>query len=51
MVTFIQVVARYVFNAGWPAALEFTRILFAWLVLFGMPLRDAGSARISASTC
>ena len=35
IVTFSQVVARYVFNSGWPAALEFTTIMFAWLVLFG----------------
>lgn len=35
-VTFTQVVARYGFNSGWTGALEFTRILFAWLILFGM---------------
>ncbi|MGE3247692.1 MAG: TRAP transporter small permease subunit, partial [Beijerinckiaceae bacterium] len=35
IVTFTQVVARYVFNSGWIAALEFTSILFAWLVLIG----------------
>jgi C4-dicarboxylate transporter, DctQ subunit len=35
IVTFSQVVARYVFNSGWPAALELTTIMFAWLVLFG----------------
>ena len=35
VVTFSQVIARYVFNSGWPSALEFTTILFAWLVLFG----------------
>jgi C4-dicarboxylate transporter, DctQ subunit len=35
IVTFSQVIARYVFNSGWPAALEFTTIMFAWLVLFG----------------
>jgi len=33
---FTQVVARYVFHSGWTGALEFTRILFAWLILFGM---------------
>ncbi|MGE3646330.1 MAG: TRAP transporter small permease [Beijerinckiaceae bacterium] len=37
IVTFTQVVARYVFNSGWIAALEFTSILFAWLVLIGAP--------------
>jgi len=36
VVSFTQVVARYVFNSGWTGALEFTRILFAWLILFGM---------------
>ena len=35
-VAFTQVIARYVFNTGWNGALEFTRILFAWLILFGM---------------
>lgn len=36
LVSFSQVVARYGFNTGWTGALEFTRILFAWLILFGM---------------
>ncbi len=36
IVSFVQVVARYGFNTGWGGALEFTRILFAWLILFGM---------------
>jgi C4-dicarboxylate transporter DctQ subunit len=36
IVSFTQVVARYGFNTGWGGALEFTRILFAWLILFGM---------------
>ncbi|TYC54139.1 TRAP transporter small permease [Rhodobacterales bacterium] len=36
LVSFTQVVARYGFNSGWTGALEFTRILFAWLILFGM---------------
>lgn len=36
LVSFFQVVARYGFSSGWDAALEFTRILFAWLTLFGM---------------
>ena len=35
-VAFTQVVARYGFNSGWSGALEFQRILFAWLILFGM---------------
>lgn len=35
-VAFTQVVARYGFNTGWSGALEFQRILFAWLILFGM---------------
>lgn len=36
LVSFAQVIARYVFNTGWNGALEFTRIEFAWLILFGM---------------
>jgi C4-dicarboxylate transporter DctQ subunit len=36
IVTFSQVVARYVFDAGAVWALELTTYLFAWLVLFGM---------------
>ena len=36
IVTFTQVVARYGFHSGWDGALEFTRVLFAWLILFGM---------------
>ncbi|MCT8997746.1 TRAP transporter small permease [Chelativorans intermedius] len=35
-VSFSQVIARYGFNTGWGGALEFTRILFAWMILFGM---------------
>jgi len=35
-VSFTQVIARYGFNTGWGGALEFTRILFAWMILFGM---------------
>jgi C4-dicarboxylate transporter DctQ subunit len=30
------VVARYGFHTGWGGALELTRILFAWMILFGM---------------
>ncbi|GAB5506605.1 MAG: TRAP transporter small permease [Rhizobiaceae bacterium] len=36
IVAFAQVVARYGFNTGWGGALELQRILFAWLILFGM---------------
>ena len=36
LVTFSQVVARYIFNAGAVWALELTLYLFAWLVLFGI---------------
>ena len=36
LVTFSQVVARYIFNTGAVWALELTVFLFAWLVLFGM---------------
>ena len=36
LVSFFQVIARYGFNTGWGGALEFTTIIFAWLILFGM---------------
>jgi C4-dicarboxylate transporter, DctQ subunit len=36
IVAFTQVVARYGFNTGWGGALELQRMLFAWLILFGM---------------
>jgi C4-dicarboxylate transporter DctQ subunit len=36
IITFSQVVARYLFNTGAVWALELTVFLFAWLVLFGM---------------
>lgn len=36
LVAFVQVIARYGFNSGWSGALEFQRILFSWLILFGM---------------
>lgn len=36
LVTFVQVIARYVFNSGAVWALEVTVMLFAWLILFGM---------------
>ncbi len=35
VVTFSQVVARYIFNSGAVWALELTTYLFAWLVMFG----------------
>ena len=36
IVTFSQVVARYVFNTGAIWALELTTFLFAWLVILGI---------------
>jgi len=36
VVTFTQVVARYVFNSGAIWALELTTFLFAWLVIMGI---------------
>lgn len=36
LVSFGQVIARYGFNTGWHAALEFTTIAFSWLILLGM---------------
>lgn len=36
LLTFAQVVARYVFNSGFVWALEVTTYMFAWLVLIGI---------------
>ncbi|MGO3345805.1 MAG: TRAP transporter small permease [Marinomonas sp.] len=36
VVSFGQVIARYGFNTGWDAALEFNTIAFSWLILLGM---------------
>ncbi|MGR4000882.1 MAG: TRAP transporter small permease [Alphaproteobacteria bacterium] len=36
IISFTQVVARYVFNSGWIPALELTSTLFAWMILLGM---------------
>lgn len=36
LVTFVNVVMRYVFNSGLVWGLELTLILFAWLVMFGI---------------
>lgn len=35
-VSFGQVVARYGFNTGWAAALEYNTVAFSWLILLGM---------------
>jgi C4-dicarboxylate transporter DctQ subunit len=36
VVSFSQVIARYGFNTGWSGALEFSMVLFSWLILTGM---------------
>lgn len=36
LLTFSQVVLRYVFNSGWTWALEATTYMFGWLVLVGI---------------
>jgi C4-dicarboxylate transporter DctQ subunit len=36
IVTFVQVVARYVFNYSFEWALELTGVMFAWLIFSGM---------------
>ncbi|MEO7547313.1 MAG: TRAP transporter small permease [Ramlibacter sp.] len=36
LVTFVQVIARYVFNYSFVWALELTGVLFAWLIFAGM---------------
>ncbi|HVZ43125.1 MAG TPA: TRAP transporter small permease [Ramlibacter sp.] len=36
LITFVQVVARYVFNYSFVWALELTGVLFAWLIFVGM---------------
>jgi C4-dicarboxylate transporter DctQ subunit len=35
-ITFMQVIARYVFNYSFVWALELTTVLFAWLIFLGM---------------
>lgn len=37
LVSFVQVVARYVFNYSFTSALELTTTLFAWLIFLGIP--------------
>ena len=37
VVTFVQVIARYVFNFSFTWALELTTILFAWMIFLGIP--------------
>lgn len=37
LVTFAQVVARYVFNYSFTWALELTTVLFAWMIFIGIP--------------
>jgi C4-dicarboxylate transporter, DctQ subunit len=37
LVTFGQVVARYVFNYSFTWALELTTVLFAWMIFLGIP--------------
>ena len=46
LITFSQVIARYVFNTGAVWALELTTYCFAWLVLFGMSYGVKISAHI-----
>ena len=36
LITFVQVVARYVFNYSFVWALELTGVMFAWLIFVGM---------------
>ena len=36
VVSFGQVIARYGFNTGWSAALEFNTLAFSWLIILGM---------------
>ena len=35
-ITFMQVIARYIFNYSFVWALEVTTVLFAWLIFIGM---------------
>jgi len=46
LVTFVQVILRYVFNAGFVWVLALTIFLVAWLVLFGM---SCGASKASMS--
>ena len=36
LITFIQVIARYVFNYNFVWAMELTGVMFAWLIFIGM---------------
>ncbi|MEO8598758.1 MAG: TRAP transporter small permease [bacterium] len=36
LITFVQVIARYVFNYNFVWALELTGVMFAWLIFIGM---------------
>ena len=36
LITFVQVIARYVFNHNFVWALELTGVMFAWLIFIGM---------------
>ncbi|HRX59675.1 MAG TPA: TRAP transporter small permease [Candidatus Competibacter sp.] len=36
LISFVQVIARYIFSTGFVWALELVTFLFAWLVLFGV---------------
>lgn len=47
IITFIQVVLRYVFNSGWVWSLEATTYSFAWLVLIGMSYGVRTNAHIA----
>ena len=48
IVTFMQVVARYVFNYSFVWALELTGVTFAWLIFAGMFMEPTGIVLILA---
>jgi C4-dicarboxylate transporter DctQ subunit len=47
LLTFIQVILRYVFDSGWVWSLEATTYTFAWLVLIGMSYGVRTNAHIA----
>jgi C4-dicarboxylate transporter DctQ subunit len=50
LVTFMQVVARYVFNYSFVWAVELTGVLFAWLIFIGMSYGLRAGAHIGVDS-
>ena len=50
LVSFAQVVARYVFNYSFTSALELTTMLFAWMIFLGIPYGVRVGSHIGVDT-